>query len=143
MIAIWTVSAGNDYSYKFGETAVTGGTFQMNVASPPPSAAINLGYLGVATLILFKAGFALPDGKIADVEALEPQAIGAAEQFVLIYRPAQLPSSINQAWLKDFPPGLSCGRISGKQGSFVTFGPTDCSAVEVIVTPDPKGPNWT
>jgi len=35
------------------------------------------------------------------------------------------------------------GKVDGKQGSFVTFAPTDCTKLQVTVSSNPQFPNWT
>lgn len=141
ILVLWTVSAGSpDYSYKAGELQVTGGTFSGTLAAPPP-AALNNGVLGVANLILVPDSFSLPDGKVADFNAIKTALIGGAETHAVIY----LASPMSMPWADRFGTGFSCGELApplpGK--SFDTFEPTDCGALEVTVATKPDWPNWT
>lgn len=140
VIVIWQVSyTSPDYAYKYGEAAVTSNSFALSLATPPPTDALNAGALGVGLLALVKDTTSLPDGKLTSFP--QSEVIGSAPDMALIYR--EKPLSGAPTWVNKFPMGYSCGKVSGKQGSFVTFTPTDCSKLQVTVSSNPKFPNWT
>ena len=140
VIVIWQVTfTSPDYVYKYGEASVTGNSFSLSLAGPPPTDALNAGALGVGLLALVKDTTSVPDGKLTTFP--QSEVIGSAPEMALIYREKPLAGA--PSWVNKFPMGYSCGKVSGKQGSFVTFTPTDCSKLQVTVSSNPQFPNWT
>jgi len=143
VMLLWDVAAGSpDYSYKFGEAKVTGNTYKLTLSGPPPTAALNFGEVGVAYIILTRATFVQPAGKVTDSKAVGAAMLGGAEQHVVIRKTPNL-KHFSNAWVGSFPVGLSCGKVAGKTGSFVTFVPVSGTGVDLTVSTKVSLPNWS
>lgn len=139
VVVFWEVSSGSpDYAYKLGEAPVTGSTFSLSLAGPLPTEALNAGAFGVGLLALVKDTASIPDGKIASFP--QSEVIGSAPEMAIIYRKS---AGSAPGWVSSFPMGYSCGKVNGKQGSFVTFAPVDCKTLQVTASQSPEFPNWT
>lgn len=139
VVLIWEVSSGSpDYAYKLGEAAVTNNAFTLSLAGPPPTEALNADAFGVGLLALVKDTASIPDGKIASFP--QSEVIGSAPEMAIIYRKS---AGNAPGWVSSFPMGYACGKVNGKQGSFVTFAPVDCNTLQVDVSQSPEFPNWT
>jgi len=139
VVLIWEVSSGSpDYAYKLGEAPVTNNAFSLSLAGPPPTEALNADAFGVGLLALVKDTASIPDGKIASFP--QSEVIGSAPEMAIIYRKS---AGSAPGWVSSFPMGYACGKVNGKQGSFVTFAPVDCNTLQVDVSQSPEFPNWT
>jgi hypothetical protein len=142
VIIAWSVSAGSDYTYVFGQGVIAGSgeTFSVDLDSPPPDSALNNGVLGVG-LIVAVAGAGFEDGHLLSDTGVG--IIGIAGQYAVIYvgdREGGGPD-----WMDDFPDGYSVGVGVDVEGGFDAFTPVGANEVELII--DDLGNidivNWT
>lgn len=142
--AVWTVSAGSDYLYKFGDGTSTAAQLDLRYADDPPAMAANGGAsgFGVAIVTLYPASWTMPDGVVTEAAVLM-DLLGASPDHAIIWKAT---GATGPAWLSAFPDGYSCGQCVRNAAGFDSFEPVACSAVRVDAVPDPTSLafcNWT
>ena len=133
VIAAWSGDESSPdmyYAYVYGSGQSNDSTFKLSFAEAPPAGALigNTFKVGLALLALFPAGKAPAEGNMPKDQLVA--AMGAAEKYVIIYRPSNTPTN---SWLDDFPVGYACGTVVHVPNSFDIFAPVDCSQVSITV----------
>ncbi|MFT3774143.1 MAG: hypothetical protein QM820_52930 [Minicystis sp.] len=129
----WMVTSGSpDYGYAFGSGEATSGAFDLSFPAAPPAEAINSYGIGVGVVLLMPDSQGLPDGKVADDDAIEEHALGAVSNFAIIYKKA---GATGLSWSAAFPEGYSCAKgVPAKEGeTFDSFEPVDCATAVMTV----------
>jgi hypothetical protein len=133
--AIWSVSTGTDYLFKFGDGTATSAALNMQLTTDAPAAALNGGAVGfgVAFVALYPSTAAtLPDGMVSETQAITG-IIGASSRHAIIFK---APGAAQVSWLSAFPDGYSCGVCVDNPAGFDTFTPVACSQLVIDVSTD-------
>jgi len=132
VIVIWTVSSGQDYSYKYGEGTSSGTQYVVSLAAdPPPAEALNTldtSSAGVGFLLLVPADTVVPDGVVDETQL--PTPLGASARHAIIWRNDGTDQFL--PWTADFPSGeYACGACVDSTTGFDSYTPVDCTEVDI------------
>jgi len=141
----WRVTSGSpDYTYVWGKGSIdkSNMTFEVNLKDKPPTAALNIGSLGVGIIAIIDDN-ALQNG-ILPTDYPTEKMIGIAGWNSVIFKAdTSMDSSID--WLKRFNTGYDTGIGVDEEGIFDSFKPTDKNSIKIII--DAMGNirvvNWT
>ena len=134
--AAWGVSGNPGHDYVFGTGTLTETGFEFPLMAAPPSDALNThegASIGVAFLVAFEEGRALPEGRVAPGTELS-STVGASNRHALLYRANETPIGIS--WMDALPVGYSCGvgvEDDDDEDVFDSFAVIDCSLVEIRI----------
>ena len=146
IVVAWAVSSGSpDYSYLFGEGSFdpVAGTFSIAFEQPPPSAALNVGALGVGIIAVTTNQSVGTGDDLGTIP--ETEIIGVAGRHAVIYLTTPEQGVEYRDWAADFEAGYGVGVGVEVPGDFDAFQPVSASSVVLII--DDLGNidlvNWT
>jgi hypothetical protein len=132
LLVAWVITSGDpDRSYVFGEGTIdlAAGTFRIQLDDPPPTAALNLGGLGVG-IIFATTNQAVGNG--FDIGRSPPgQLIGAAGRHGIIFIGDQ--AIQDPQWATQFNSGYGVGVGVDVENDFDRFEPAAASSVVLII----------
>lgn len=127
-IVVWQGGRGGlERVYKLGEGTATATRFSVSLSTAPPAEAMVNGETGVAFVYLVPSTLDAPDG-VLRAEWLEQNAIGAAPDYLVVYRGPLGPA---YPWQAVVPTGFSCVRRDS--GELHAHTRTDCGSLESSV----------
>lgn len=145
VLVIWGVSATSpDYSYVYGSGTInSAGAVTLTFNGPPPTAALNLGQLGVG-LVIITTDQTLAEGMLPANYTFEG-LIGASEDYSIIYT-QNVSSEVasNITWTTQFN-GYGLGKVVRSSSTFDSFTIADPSTLKLVIDAmaNINVPNWT
>ena len=145
VLVVWGVSATSpDYAYVFGSGTInSSGAVTLTFDGPPPTAALNLGQLGVG-LVIITTDQTLAEGMLP-ANYNYPGLIGASEDYSIIYTD-DVSSDIasNITWTTQFN-GYGLGKVVRSDTSFDSFTIVEPSTLKLVIDAmsNINVPNWT
>ena len=144
LVAIWEVTAGDDYLYAFGGGTFTGTGVFVSFSSAPPAEALNGGKLGVGVLAFVDPRDDLPEGRVPSGAFDPTRLLAFAPDYAIVYRGTN--DGLSSTWAESFPLGFSCGECvrSTNDEQLDTFTVTSCSGIRVVLySKNVTFCNWT
>jgi hypothetical protein len=142
---LWGVSSNiNYYSYVYGSGTITSsGAVTITFNGPPPTAALNVGQVGVG-LVIITTDQTLAEGMLPANYSFAG-LIGASEDYSIIYTTGLTSeTTAGVPWTTRFN-GYGLGKVERSATSFDSFAAADPSTLKLVI--DAQGninvPNWT